>query len=80
MIKEVRLAGKVKLVGIDNLPEMLQLIQDGVADSSSSTRPHMQGFYSVMMLYHAANGIVTPKTIDTGILFVTAENPAGELR
>ncbi len=40
----------------------------------------MQGFYSVMMLHDAANGIVTPKTIDTGILFVTADDLEGELR
>jgi len=79
-IKEAGLVGKVKLVGLDNLPEMLKLIEDGVADSSSSTRPHMQGFYSIMMLCDAANGIVTPKTIDTGILFVTADNLEGELR
>ncbi len=79
-IKEAGLGGKVKLVSLDNLPEMLKLIEDGVADSSSSTRPHMQGFYSVMMLFDTANGIVTPKTIDTGILFVTADNLEGELR
>ncbi len=58
---------------------MLKLITDGVADSSSSTRPHIQGFYSVMMLHDAANGIVRPKMVDTGILFITPENPEGEL-
>ncbi len=79
-IKEAGLAGRVKLVGIDNLPEMLKLIEDGVADSSSSTRPDIQGFYSVMVLYNAANGIVTPKMVDTGILFITPDNPKGELR
>jgi ribose transport system substrate-binding protein len=79
-IKEAGLAGQVKLVGIDNLPEMLKLITDGVADSSSSTRPHIQGFYAVMMLYDAANGIVTPKMVDTGILFITPDNLEGELR
>ncbi len=79
-IKEAGLVGKVKLVGLDNLPDMLKLIEEGVADSSSSTRPHIQGFYSVMMLYDAANGIVTPKTIDTGILVITKDNLEGELR
>ncbi len=79
-IKEAGLVGKVKMVGLDNLPDMIELIKDGVADSSSSTRPHIQGFYSVMMLYDATNGIVTPKTIDTGILFITPDNLKGELR
>lgn len=79
-IKEAGLQDQVELVGLDNLPDMLELIREGVADSSSSTRPHIQGFYSVMMLYDAANGIVTPKTIDTGILFITDDNLDGELR
>ncbi len=79
-IKQAGLVGRVKLVGIDNLPEMLKLIKDGVADSSSSTRPQMQGFYSMMMLHDAANGIVTPKMVDTGILFITSDDLEGKLR
>ncbi len=79
-IKEAGLAGQVKLVGLDNLPDMVELIKEGVADSSSSTRPQIQGFYSVLMLYDAANGVATPKTVDTGILFITARDLEGELR
>ena len=79
-IQQAGLAGQVKLVGLDNLPDMLELIKDGVADSSSSTRPHMQGFYSVLMLYDAANGLTTPKIVDTGILLITPDDLEGELR
>lgn len=79
-IKEAGLVGKVKMVGLDNLPDMIKLIEEGVADSSSSTRPRIQGFYSVLMLYDGANGIVTPKTVDTGILLIKKGNPEGELR
>ncbi len=79
-IKEAGLVGKVKMVGLDNLPDMVKLVEEGVADSSSSTRPHIQGFYAVMMLYDGTNGIVTPKTIDTGILVLTKDNLKGELR
>jgi ribose transport system substrate-binding protein len=79
-IKEAGLVGKVQMVGLDNLPDMIKLVQDGVADSSSSTRPQIQGFYSVMMLYDGANGIVTPKTVDTGILLITKDHPEGVLR
>ncbi len=79
-IKEAGLVGKVKMVGLDNLPDMVKLVKEGVADSSSSTRPLIQGFYSVIMLYDGTNGIVTPKTIDTGILVLTKDNLQGELR
>ncbi|SFB77877.1 substrate-binding domain-containing protein [Tropicimonas isoalkanivorans] len=79
-IKEAGLEGKVQMVGLDNLPDMITLVEEGVADSSSSTRPQIQGFYSVMMLYDGANGIVTPKTVDTGILLISKDNLEGELR
>ena len=33
-----------------------------------------------MMLYDGTNGIVTPKTIDTGVLLITKDHPEGVLR
>ncbi len=73
-IKEAGKVGKVILVGLDDLPEMVQLIKDGVADSSSSTKPEMQGYWSVIALWQNAQGIHTPKYIDTGIAVITKEN------
>jgi ribose transport system substrate-binding protein len=75
-IKEAGKAGKVTEVGLDDLPEMVQLIKDGVADSSSSTKPEMQGYWSVIALWQNAQGIKTPKYIDTGIAVITKENAA----
>jgi ribose transport system substrate-binding protein len=79
-IKEAGKTGKVIEVGLDNLKDMVKLVTGGVADSSSSTRPQIQGFYAMKMLYHGANGIVTPKTVDTGILLITKGHPEGVLR
>jgi len=79
-IKEANLVGKVKLVGMDSLPDMINLVKAGVADSSSSTRPNMQGFYAVLTLYQQAQGIRVPKNINTGILFITKQHPEGELQ
>ncbi len=73
-IKEAGKVGTVKLVGLDDLPEMIQLIKDGVADSSSSTKPEMQGYWSVMTMWQKATGIETPKYIDTGIAVLTPDN------
>lgn len=73
-ITEASKAGKVTLVGLDNLPEMLQAIRDGVADSSSSTKPQMQGYWAVMTMWQKALGVETPKTIDTGIAVLTKDN------
>lgn len=73
-IQEAGKVGKVTLVGLDNLPEMLQAIRDGVADSSSSTKPQMQGYWAVMTMWQKALGVDTPKTIDTGIAVLTKDN------
>ncbi|MBS1180951.1 MAG: periplasmic binding and sugar binding domain of LacI family protein [Proteobacteria bacterium] len=73
-ITEAGKAGKITLVGLDNLPEMLQAIRDGVADSSSSTKPQMQGYWAVMTMWQKALGVETPKTIDTGIAVLTKDN------
>lgn len=73
-IKEANKAHQVILVGLDNLPEMLQLIRDGIADSSSSTKPEMQGYWAVITMWQKAMGIPTPKYIDTGIAVITKDN------
>ncbi|TLU71559.1 substrate-binding domain-containing protein [Lichenicoccus roseus] len=75
-IKEAGKQGKVIEVGMDNLTDMLQLIKDGVADSSSSTKPEMQGYWAVIAAWQAAMGAKTPQTIDTGIAVITKENLA----
>ena len=73
-IKEAGKAGKVILVGLDDLPEMVQLVKDGVADSSSASRPDMQGYWSVIALWQNTLGMKTPKYIDTGTVVITKDN------
>ncbi len=73
-IKEAGKVGKVILVGLDDLPEMVQLVKDGVADSSSASRPDMQGYWSVIVLWQNTLGFKTPKYIDTGTVVITKDN------
>ncbi len=73
-IIEAGKVGEVVLVGLDNLQEMLDLITDGVADSSSASQPQLQGWYSVMMLWAQANDMPVPLFIDTGNAFLTADD------
>ena len=73
-------AGKedqVTLVGLDNLPEMLDMIRSGVADSSSASQPELQGYWSVMLLWAQATGAPVPDYLDTGNAFLTKENVDG---
>ncbi|WP_215749773.1 MULTISPECIES: substrate-binding domain-containing protein [unclassified Gluconobacter] len=70
-IRESGKAGKVQEVGLDNLNDMLQLIRDGVAESTASSRPEMQGYWAVVSAWQSAMGQKTPKYIDTGIDVIT---------
>ena len=73
-IKEAGKVGKVLEVGLDDLPEMVQLVKDGVAESSSASRPEMQGYWSVIALWQNSLGMKTPKYIDTGTVVITKDN------
>lgn len=73
-IVEAGKQGKVTLVGLDNLPEMLDMIRNGVADSSSASQPELQGYWSVMLLWAQATGAPVPQYLDTGNAFLTKDN------
>lgn len=73
-IRESGRTGKVREVGLDNLNDMIALIRDGVADSSASSRPEMQGYWAVIAAWQRALGQKTPKYIDTGIDVLTKKN------
>ncbi|BDG01298.1 substrate-binding domain-containing protein [Anaeromyxobacter oryzae] len=66
-IKEAGRVGKVLSVGLDDLPQMIELIRDGVADSSASTKPRTQGYWAVIAMWQGKLGGYMPKRIDTGI-------------
>lgn len=79
-IKEAGKAGKVVSVGLDDLPQMIELIKEGIADSSASTKPRTQGYWAILSMWQAKLGGLMPKRIDTGIAVITkdmAENYQG---
>lgn len=75
-IKEASKVEQVKLVGLEDLPDVLELMKEGVIESSSSTKPKMQGYWAVMTMWQKALGVDTPKHIDTGIAFITPDDIA----
>lgn len=77
-IKEADKVGEVLHVGMDDLNQLVELVAEGVVDSSSSTKPKMQGSWSVIALYMQNLGIPTPQEIDTGIAIVTQELAQGD--
>jgi ribose transport system substrate-binding protein len=59
--------GRVKAVGIDDLPELVEQVRAGVVDSSVATRPRAQGYWAVLALWQQSLGAPTIERIDTGI-------------
>ena len=59
--------GKVKVVALDDLPELLQLIDAGVVDSTAATKPFSQGYWAVISLWQQGLAAPSIERIDTGI-------------
>jgi ribose transport system substrate-binding protein len=73
-IKEAGKIGKVAVVSMDGIKPILDAIKGGIIESSSATKPRMQGSMSVLMLWQASLGIQIPQSIDTGIDLITQDN------
>jgi ribose transport system substrate-binding protein len=73
-IKEAGKKGQIKVVGLENLIDILKLVKEGTIDSTTCTVPRVQGSMSVMMLWQKALGAKIPKVVDTGIDIVTQDN------
>ena len=66
----IREAGKqdqITAVGMDNLIEILEAVQDGSLKATSSTLPQEQGMFAVLCLFQLANNMPAPAFADTGI-------------
>lgn len=73
-IKEAGKQDEIIAVGMDNLIEILEAVQDGSLKGSSSTLPQIQGAYAVLMMWQASLGMELPAMVDTGIGVYTPEN------
>lgn len=73
-IKERGLAGKVKLVGFDSSPSLVDDLRDGVIDSLVLQDPFKIGFEGMKTLIDHRDGRTPPKTIALPPTLVTHEN------
>ena len=73
-LKEGGKVGEVQLVGLERLPEMLQLVEEGVADSTVANRPEAQGYWTVQALWQQVLDVAAPDYMDTGVDLITRDN------
>jgi ribose transport system substrate-binding protein len=72
-LKEANKVGKVKYVGIDDVPQLQELMRQGVLDLSIATRPHTIGRLCTEALMMQNLGIESPMWYNTGIGYMTPD-------
>jgi len=73
-LQEARLAGKVKFVGFDSSPKLVQGLRDGHILGLVLQNPMKMGYLGVKTMIAHLRGESVPKVIDTGVTLVTADN------
>jgi ribose transport system substrate-binding protein len=73
-LQEAGLAGKVKFVGFDSSPKLVQALRDGHILGLVLQNPMKMGYLGVKTMVAHLRGETVPKVIDTGVVLVTADN------
>ncbi|MCS7254146.1 MAG: sugar-binding protein [Armatimonadota bacterium] len=74
------LAGKVKIVGFDAMPDTLKFCADGVVQAIVEQRPYRMGYLAVKLLKDAIEGKKIPRVVDTGVDVITPSEAKKLLR
>jgi len=75
-LKTQRRAGKVKLVGFDSSPDLIQALRGGTIQALVIQNPFKIGYEAVKAVMDHLHGKPVPKRIDTGVMVVTRANLA----
>jgi ribose transport system substrate-binding protein len=73
-LRQNNLAGKIKFVGFDTSPPLIEALQKGEIDALVAQDPTKMGYEGVKTLVASIQGKQVPKTIDTGVRLITREN------
>ncbi len=72
-LKDKGLLGKVKFVGFDAAPDLLDALKAGELQGLVVQNPFKMGEIGVTTLVDSIQGKTVPKTVDTGVALVTAD-------
>jgi ribose transport system substrate-binding protein len=73
-LRQNNLAGKVRFVGFDTSPPLVEALQKGEIDALVAQDPTFMGYQGVKTIVAKLQGKDVPKTIDTGVRLITREN------
>ncbi len=77
VVREAGKAGKIRIVGFDDLPESVDYIKAGVVDGVVVQKQYVMGYRAVEYLLKLVNGQTVPSVTDTGVIMLTRANVAG---
>lgn len=73
-LKQNNLAGKVRFVGFDTSPPLIEALKKGEIDALVAQDPTRMGYEGVTILVQHIQGKKVPTTVDTGVRLITREN------
>jgi ribose transport system substrate-binding protein len=73
-LRQTNLAGKVKFVGFDTSPPLVEALRKGEIDGLVAQDPTKMGYEGVTTVVRHLRGEKVPATIDTGVRLITRDN------
>jgi len=73
-LRQNNLAGKIRFVGFDTSPPLIEALQRGEIDALVAQDPTKMGYEGVKTLVASIQGKQVPKSVDTGVRLITREN------
>ena len=73
-LRQNNLAGKVRFVGFDTSPPLVEALQKGEIDALVAQDPTRMGYEAVTTIVKQIRGTQSPPVIDTGVQLITREN------
>jgi ribose transport system substrate-binding protein len=73
-LQDMELAGKIKFIGFDSSPKLVEALEQGEIDGLVLQNPFKMGYLGVKTMVQYLKGKPFEKYIDTGVIMVTREN------
>ena len=73
-LRQMNLAGRIRFIGFDTSPPLIEALQSGEIDALVAQDPTLMGYQGVKTLVSKLQGKEVPKTIDTGVRLITKDN------
>ncbi|MCR4438050.1 MAG: substrate-binding domain-containing protein [candidate division KSB1 bacterium] len=73
-LRRQRLSRKVRFIGFDSSPPLVEALRHGEIDGLVVQNPFLMGYLGVTFLYQHLKGQAVQKVVDTGVMLVTKAN------